>query len=180
MGQIRQNLFHLSHDIILSRKSHLVPYLWMNDISGAAEVRDHRYGASAEGFENYASTIVAKRRKHEHISRSEVLEDFLMTQPAAEENGLLNPKRPCQLPEAVPLRAITDHGKAGQIASQKGRSCAESKITSLAGNQAANENQLKFSPRLRTTRITVTQRASDARLRDEKQFVAIFGKLGIR
>jgi hypothetical protein len=52
MGQFRQNLFHLRHDIILSRKSHLVQYLWMDDISRTAEVRDHRYGASIESFEN--------------------------------------------------------------------------------------------------------------------------------
>ena len=45
--QFRQNLFHLRHDIVLIRKRHLVPYLWMNDISGSAEVRDHRYGTSA-------------------------------------------------------------------------------------------------------------------------------------
>ena len=34
--------------------------------------------------------------------------------------------------------------KAGQIASQKGSSRAQSKITSLSWNQAANENQLKL------------------------------------
>src|SRR5438552_12002831 len=152
----------------------------MNDISGATEVSDHTYGASAEGFENYARTIVAKRWKHEHISRSEVLEDFRMTEPAAEENGLLNPKRPRQLLEAVPLGAITDHGKAGQIAAQKGSRRAQSKITSLPGNQATNEDQLKLGRRLRTARITVTQRTSDAWFRDKKQFVAILGKLGIR
>src|SRR5437870_7393239 len=139
MGQIRQNLFHLSHDIILSRKSHLVPYLWMNNISGPAEVRDHRDGASAEGFENYACTIVAKRWKHEHISRSEVLEDFRMTEPPAEENSLLDPKGSHKLLKAVPLRSVTDHRKAGQIAAQKGSRRAQSKITSLPGNQAADE-----------------------------------------
>src|SRR5881227_4167557 len=128
MGQIRQNLFHLSHDIILSRKSHLVPYLCMNDISGPAEVRDHRDGASAEGFENYACAIVANRWKHEHISRSEVLEDFRMAERAAEENSLLNTKRPRQLLEAVPLWTIADHGKAGQIAAQNGSRRAQSKI----------------------------------------------------
>src|SRR5436309_8521724 len=134
MGQIRQNLFHLSHDIILSRKSHLVPYLWMNDISGPAEVRDYRDGASAEGFENYACAIVAKRWKHEHISRSEVIEDLRMAERAAEENSLLNTKRPCQMLEAVSLWSIADHGKAGQIAAQNGSRRAQSKITSLSGN----------------------------------------------
>src|SRR5439155_6300127 len=107
-------------------------------------------------------------------------EDFRMAEPATEQNSLLDPKRPGQLLEAAPLWAIADHGKAGQIASQKGSRRAQSKITSLSGNQAANENQLEFGPRLRTTRIAVTERASDARLRDKKQFVAILGKLGIR
>jgi hypothetical protein len=112
----------------------------MNDISGAAEVRDHRYSASAEGFENYARTIVAKRWKHEHISRSEVLEDFLMTEPPTEGNSFLDPKGSCKLLEEISIRAIADHGEAGQIASQKGSRCAQSKITSLPGNQAANED----------------------------------------
>jgi hypothetical protein len=64
----------------------------MNDISGAAEVRDDRHSASGEGFENYACTIVAKRWKNEHISRSKVFEDFRMAEPAAEENSLFNSK----------------------------------------------------------------------------------------
>ena len=141
----------------------------MNDIPGSAEVRDNRYGASGERFENYARTIVAKGWKHEHISRSEVLEDFRMAEPAAERNSLLDSKGSCQLLEAVPLRAIADHSKAGQITSQKGSSCAQSKITSLPGNQAANENQLKFGVGLRTARVTETKGASDAGLRDKKQ-----------
>lgn len=89
----------------------------MNDISGTAKVRDHGYSARAESFENYACTIVAKRWKQEHISRSQVPEDFPMAEPAAEDNSLLNPKRPGKLLEAAPLRAIADHGKPGQIAS---------------------------------------------------------------
>src|SRR5262249_38750342 len=161
-------------------KSHLVPYLWMNDISGAAEVRDYRYTSSAEGFENYACTIIAKRWKHEQISRSEALENFGMAEPAAERNSLLDPKGSCKLLETVSLRAIADHGKAGQVASQKRSRSAQTKITSFPGNQPANEEQLKFGPRLRTTRIAVTQRTSDARLRDKEQFVAVLGKLGIR
>jgi hypothetical protein len=152
----------------------------MNDISRAAEVRDHGYGASAKGFENYAGAIVAKRWKHEHISRSEVLEDFRMAEPAAKRHSLLDPKGFCEPLETVSLPAIADHGNAGQIAAQKGRRRAQSKITSLSGDQAADEDQLKLGPRLRTTRIAVTQRTGDARLRDKKQFVAILGKLGIR
>src|SRR4029453_7326757 len=106
----------------------------MNDISGAAEVRDHRYGASAESFENYARTIVAKRWKHQYISRSEVFEDFRVAKPAAEENSLLDPKAPCKVPEAVPLRTIADHGKPGQITAQKRSRRPQSKITRLPGN----------------------------------------------
>src|SRR5262249_55298413 len=152
----------------------------MNDISGAAEVRDHGYTSGAEGFENYACTIIAKRWKHEQISRSEAFEDFRMAEPAAERNILLDPKRSCKLLEAVSLRTITDHGEAGQVTAQKGSCRAQSKITSFPGNQAANEDQLKFGPRPWTTRIAVTQRTSDARLRDKKQFVAVLGELGIR
>jgi hypothetical protein len=117
VGEFRQNLFHLRHDINLIRKRHLVPYLWMNDISGPAKVRDKGYGASGKRFENYACTIVANGWKHHHISRSQVPEDFRMAEPATEENGLLDPKGYRKILEAVPLWAIADHGKAGQIAS---------------------------------------------------------------
>ena len=96
-----------------------------------------------------------------------------MADPAAEGNSLLDPKGSRKLLETVPLRAIADHGEAGQIASQKGSRRAQSQIASLAGNQAPDENQLKFRAGLRTARVTETQGASDARLRDKKQFVAI-------
>ena len=72
-----------------------------------------------------------------------------MAEPAAEGNSLLDPKRSHELLEVVPLRAIADHGKVGQIVSQEGSSRAQSKITSLTGIQAANENQLKFGVGLR-------------------------------
>ena len=72
-----------------------------------------------------------------------------MAEPATERNSLLDPKGSHELLKAVPLRAIADHGKAGQVASQQGSSRAQSEITSLPGNQAANEDQLKFGARLR-------------------------------
>src|SRR5882757_2934885 len=46
-----------------------------------------------------------------------------------------------QLLKVVSLRPIAEHRKAGQIASQKGRSRAQSKVTSLPGHQAAHKNQ---------------------------------------
>ena len=134
--EFRQNLFHLRHDVALIRKRHLVPHLWMNDISGPAEVRDHRYGATGESFENHACTVVANGWKHKHIRRSQAPEDFRMAEPAAEGNSLLDPKGFHKLLKAVPLRAIADHGKAGQIVSQKRSSRAQSEITGLPGNQA--------------------------------------------
>ena len=151
----------------------MYPTSAMNDISGSAEVDDHRYGAAGESFEDHARTVVAKGWKHEHISRSQAPEDFRMAEPAAEGNSLLDSKRSCELLETLPLRAVTDHGEAGQIVSQKGSSPAQSKIASLPGNQAANEDQLKFGAGLRTTRVVGTHGAIDAGLRDKKQFVAI-------
>src|SRR4029077_3076520 len=103
-----------------------------------------------------------------------------MTEPTAERNSLLDSKGSYQLLEAGSLRPIADHSKPGQIAAQNGSRRPQSKITRFPGNQATNENQLKFSPGVRRTRITVTQGASDARLRDKKQFVAILGKLRMR
>src|SRR5436309_9322376 len=108
MGQIRQNLFHLSHDIILSRKGHLVPDLWMNDISGPAEVRDHRYGARCESFKDYACTVVTKGWKHKDISRPQEPEDFRMAEPADEGNSFLDTKGSGKCLEATALWAIAD------------------------------------------------------------------------
>src|SRR6266550_6296383 len=178
--EIRQDLFYLRHHIALSRESHLVPYLWMNDISRPAEVRDNGYGASGERFENYACAVVANGWKQHHVSGSQAPEDFRMADPPAERNSLLDPKGSHELLKAVPLWAITDHRKAGQIAAQKGSRRAQSKITSLPGNQPTNENQLKFGVGPRTARVIRTQAASDTRLRNKKQFTAICGELGIR
>src|SRR5260370_38748539 len=103
-----------------------------------------------------------------------------MADPTTEGDALLNPKGLRKLFEAVSLRDITDNCEAGHVASQKRRGCAQREITSLSGNQAANENQLKSGAWLRTARATETQRETDAGLRDKKQFVAIRSKLGIR
>ena len=91
-----------------------------------------------------------------------------MANPTTEGNSLLDPKGLRKLFKPVPLRAIAEHGKAGQIASQKGSSRAQSEITSLAGNQPANEDQLKLGAGLRTARVVGTQRTSDAGFRDKK------------
>jgi hypothetical protein len=114
----------------------------VNNVSGPTEVRDHRYSTGGESFENYACTVVANGWKHQHISRSQVPQDFRVAEPATKENSLLDPKGSRKLLKAVPLRAIANNGKAGQIASQEGSRRAQSKITSLPRNQAANENQI--------------------------------------
>ena len=131
-------------------RGHLVPYLWMNDISGTAEVRDDWYGANAESFENHACTIVAKRWKHEDISRSQVLEAFRMTEPAAERQQPSQSQATWSIcsrrfrsgPSPTTVKRAKSLRKRG-AAARKARSQA------LPGNQAANENQLKFGPRLR-------------------------------
>jgi hypothetical protein len=124
----------LRHDIALIRKRHLVPYLWINDISGPAEVRDDGYRARGERFEDYTCTIVAKGWKHEHISRSQAPEDFRMTKPPAERNSALDSKGSDKLLEAAPLWAIADDSKLRQISSQKRSGRAQSKITSFSWN----------------------------------------------
>src|SRR5713226_9460614 len=121
----------------------------MNDISWSAEVQYHWDGATCESFKNHARTIVTKGWKHEYIGRSQVLEDFRMAQPAAEDNRFLDPQIFSQLLKPVPLRPIADHGKAGQVVLQQGCSCAQSQIASLPRNQTANKNQFKFGARFR-------------------------------
>ena len=136
---------------------------------GPPKVDDHRYGSAGESFEDHPRTVVAQRWKHEHISRSQAAEDFRMADPAAERNSLLDSKRPHELLEPFPLRAVTDHGEPGHIASQKWSSPAQSKIASLPGNQAANKNQLKFGVGFRPAGIVGTHGAVYAGLRDKKQ-----------
>ncbi len=67
VSQLRENLFHLRHNIILIRKRNFVTDFGIDDISRAAEIGDHRHGATGESFENDAGTVVAKRWKHQHI-----------------------------------------------------------------------------------------------------------------
>jgi hypothetical protein len=57
--ELLQNPFHLRHEVVFIRKRHLATYIWMYDISGPAEVRDHGYGTTCESFENYACAVVA-------------------------------------------------------------------------------------------------------------------------
>jgi hypothetical protein len=151
----------------------------MDDVPGPAEVHDDGHGAGREGFENYASTVVAKGRKHEHISQSHATEDLGMTKPATEGHSILDAKRSRELLEAFPFRTVTDHGKACQFPSQEGRCRTQSKITSLPRDQAADEDQLKYGAGLRPARVSGTDGATDAGLRVKKQFLAIRGKLGI-
>jgi hypothetical protein len=42
----------------------------MNDISGAAEVRDDRYGAGRKSLKDYTSAEIANRWKHQHVRGS--------------------------------------------------------------------------------------------------------------
>ena len=148
--EIGQNLFHLRNDIALIGKGHLVSDFWMNDISGPAEVRDHRYGASCESFKDHACTEVANRWKHHYIRGSQPPEDLRMANPTTEGNSLLDPKGFHKLLKAVPLRAIAEDGEAGQIVSQKGGGRAQREITSFAGDQRPDEDQLKLGAGLRT------------------------------
>ena len=66
-----------------------------------------------------------------------------MAKPTTKGNSLLDPKGSRELLKAVPLRAIADHDKASQIASQEGRSRAQSEITSFPGNQARQRKSIQ-------------------------------------
>ena len=71
-------------------------------------------------------------------------EHFRVAEPTREADRLFDPKRSHELLEALPLRPISNDGKAGQTAS-KDRSCGtQCKVASLSWNQSADENQLKL------------------------------------
>src|SRR6267142_2252208 len=125
----------------------------MNDIAGPAEVRYHRYCACCESFKNHACAEVANGWEHHHISRSKAVEDFRVAKPTTEGNCILYFEGSSELLEAASLGAIPDDGKVSQIASQKRSSRAQRKITSLTGDQPADEDQLKLRTGLRSARI---------------------------
>src|SRR6266849_10503167 len=106
--EIRQDLFYLRHHIALIGRGHLVPYLWIDGITGPAEVHDHRYRPGRKSFKDYACAVVANGWKQHHVSRSQAPEDFRMAEPAAERNSLLDPKGSHELLKAVPLRSVTN------------------------------------------------------------------------
>src|ERR1700674_3148109 len=143
----------------------------MDDISRAAEVCDHWYGAARESLEDDACTVVANGWKYHHVSRSHAPEHFRMANPTTEGNSLADFKGPRELLEAVSLRAIADNDKEGQIGSQEGRYRPRSKITGLYGDQPTDENQLKFGAGLRTARLNGKHGGTDAGLGNEKQLV---------
>ncbi len=137
-------------------RGYFVPHLRIDGIPGSAEVHDYRYCADRERLKDHTSAEVPNRWKYEHIGRSQTAEDFGMAQPAAESNSLFDSKGFRELFKRLSFRPVADHGKAGSIAPQKRSSRAQSKITSLSGNQAANKDQLKLSAGLRTARVTGT------------------------
>ena len=51
--------------------------------------------------------------------------------------------------EPTLFRAISNYGEVSQVAPQKGSSGAQGKIARFPGNQASDENQLKFTAPLR-------------------------------
>jgi hypothetical protein len=59
-----QDVFDLRYDVILIGKTHLVPDLWINSITGAAEVRDKRYCTDRQSLKDHASTEFANGWKH--------------------------------------------------------------------------------------------------------------------
>ncbi len=105
-----------------------------------------------------------------------------MANPTTEGNSLLDPKGSRKLLKAVPLWAIAQHGKAGQIVSQEGSSRAQRKITSLAGDQPSDEDQLKLGAGSGLRESSKHTRASDRQApgqkiacRDTRQTLHTFG-----
>ena len=166
--EIRQDLFHPRHDIVFIGKRHFIADTGKDDVTGAAEIHDDRYSAGRESLEYYTRAVVAQSRKHEDIGRSHATEGFCLADPATEGNSLLDSKRSCEILDPIPVRSVPDHSEVSQTVPQEGSGRAQGKITRLAGNQAADEDQLQFAARLRTARVGDTQGLIDPGLRDKK------------
>jgi hypothetical protein len=101
-----------------------------------------------------------------------------MAEPATEGDSRFDVKCLRQLLKAVPLRTLAYYRKAGQAGSQKRSSRPQSEVRGFSANQAANENQLKFSTGLRTACVGDAQGGSNTILWDKEQLVVMRGKLG--
>src|SRR5437868_6419424 len=112
----------------------------MYDIARPAKVCDHRDGAGRESFKDHACTKIPNRWKYHHICGSQPREDLHMASPTTEGDSPLDTKGSHKLLEAVPVQSVADHGKAGQIASQKGGSRAQPEITSFAGDEPTDKD----------------------------------------
>src|SRR5215472_72651 len=112
----------------------------MNNVSGSAEVHDHRYGAGREGLKDHGGAVVTNRRKHQHVRLPQSLLGFIVAEPSTERYRRVDSKRSREPLEAVSLGAVADYCKAGQIAPQKGGGCAQCEITSLYGDQPTDKD----------------------------------------
>src|SRR5438128_2188729 len=102
-----------------------------------------------------------------------------MANPTTEGNSLVDPKLSRKLLQAVPLRPIAEDTETGQIASQNGSSRPQREIASFARDESTDKDQVKLGAGLRTARVVDALGTTDARFRNEKQFVAIRSKLGV-
>ena len=179
LANLRQNFLHLRDDVVLIRKRHLIPDLWMNDISGPAEVHDHRYGATARASKTTPAPM--SRRDGNTITsadRNRLRTSAWLTQPQ-KETAFSIPRDLASCSRRFRSGPSPITVKRAKSLRKRGAAARKPRSQALRGTKPADENQLKFGAGLRTARVTGTQRATDAGLRDKKQFVAIRSKLGI-
>jgi hypothetical protein len=62
----------------------------MNGVAWPSEVCYDRHGTGGESFEHHSWTIVANRRKHKHVGLPQLLLGFIVADPSAERNGLVD------------------------------------------------------------------------------------------
>jgi hypothetical protein len=67
LREICQYLPYLRYHFAFIGKGHLVSDLRMDNISGAAEVCNHRNSAAGESFEDYSRTVIAKSGEYHHV-----------------------------------------------------------------------------------------------------------------
>src|SRR5215831_5611317 len=102
-----------------------------------------------------------------------------MANPTTEGNSFLDPKGSCKLLKAIPLCAIAEDTETTCVVSQNRSSRAQREITSFAGDQASNEDQLKLLAGLLAALVAKTKGAADAGLWDKEEFFAIGSEFGI-
>jgi len=152
----------------------------MNNISGSAEVHDHRYRAHRQGLEDHSAPKLVNRWKDQQVSRSQALHGFTMAQPPTKRDSFVDSKGSREFLKVAPLGAIANDGETCPARLQKRSGRPQGEVTSLVRDEATDEDQFKLVAARRAVQSTLIKGRADAVLPwNKEELLAIGCKLGV-